>query len=238
MKQSHICILFLSVALTCSPFVMAQTNARQEAMLIFQKYEGSEGISFKAIIEMYQSGKPENLIDKVNVEYVVRRDMYYCKIANIEILRNAQANYVIDHDDKIILVGKYHRMQRKNQQEESAYNLQSLFARMQIDSVQYAVVTKDTLRQLIVTGMSDPRVLRYQMVYDPATYLVRQLLIEMKPEDNVYGNGNIIVNIRYSQYDRTPRSVTFFSGKKFLQMEGKKATLQPAYKSYQLVNQL
>lgn len=238
MKNICTYILFLLALLACSQWAMGQTDARQEARSLFRRYEDNPVLSFKAVIKMYLSGKPEKLIDKVNAEYVLQKDEYYCRIANIEIIRNAQGNYVIDHDDKVVLKGNYHKSQRKDKQEEAAYNLQSVFAQIQLDSIQYAVAVKGALCQLSITGMADPRLLKYQITYDPATYLVKQLLIEMKPEDNRYGNGNIVVDITYNQYDPTPKPATFFSVKKYVTGEGKKTTLQPAYKSYQLVNQL
>jgi|GEM_PF-6024440 len=238
MQQIHIYVALLFVMLFPSQRSAAQIDARQEARSIFRKYERSTGISFKAVIQMYPAGNAARQIDQVEAAYTLQGGLYYCRMANIEIIHNREANLVIDHDDKVILVGKYHRAQQKSDQEEAAYNLQPLFARMELDSVQYAVTTKGADRQLSISGMSDPRIVKYRLVYDPATYLLRQLLIEMKPEDSTYGNGNIIVDIRYSQYSQVPKPVAFFSGSKYLQIQGKQAVLQPAYRSYRLVNQL
>jgi hypothetical protein len=239
MKQTCRYVLFLMTLLTTAQCAVAQTDARQEARSVFRQYEINPVLSFKAVIKMYPAGRPEKLIDKVNAEYVLQKEQYYCKIANVEIIRNEQGSYIIDHDDKVVLQGKYNsNSQKKSKQEEAAFNLQSVFAQIQLDSLQFAVTAQGGLRKLNITGMADPRILKYQVIYDPASYLVKQLLIEMKPEDARYGQGNILVDITYNQYARTPKPSGFFSEKKYLTGNGKKATLQPAYKSYQLVNQL
>jgi hypothetical protein len=235
MKQIRTYILLLSIC-TFSQQVMAQADARREARAVFSKYEIDPVFSFKAVIKMYPYGKPDKLIDKVNAEYVLQKDQYYCRIANVEIIHNKEENFVIDHDDKVVLARKY-KPRQQDKKEDAAYSLPSLFAHIQEDSIQLEVVPKGQLRQLSITGISDPRILKYQLIYDPATYLVQQLLIEMQPEDNRYGKGNIMVEINYHQYDKTPKPSAFFSGKKYLSNEGRKATLQPAFKSYQLVNQ-
>lgn len=231
-------MLFLPVALTFSQLAAGQADPRKEARMIFRNYGMNPVFSFKAIIKMYAAGNPEKLIDKLDAEYVLQNDQYYCKMANIEIIRNGKVNFIVDHDEKVLLLGKYDRNRHNDEQEHKAFSLPSLFGRMQMDSIQYAISTKGSLRQLSITGMRDPRILKYQLIYDPSTYLVKQLLIEMKPEDNTYGKNNIVVDINYSGYDRTPKPAAFFSGKKYLQLQGEKATLSPAYKSYQLVNQL
>lgn len=235
MKQIRNYILFTVAMLACSPYLMAQKDAYREVRLVFSKYEADQVLSFNAVIRMYPAGKPEKLIDKVNAEYVLQKKQYYCKIANMEIIHNTEDNIVIDHDDKVVLARKYKSGQR-DKQEDAAYSLQTLFEHLRKDSVQYGVIPKGSFRQLTITGMSDPRIIRYQITYDPATYLVQQLVIEMVPGDNSYGKGNIVVDISYHQYDKLPKPPGFFSSQKYLNTDGNKVSLQPAFKSYQLVN--
>lgn len=224
--------------LALSVQVNAQSDARRQAESIFSAYQSSASLSFKAVIKMYPAGKPQKLIDQVNADYVLQRDKYYCKMGNVEIMHNAGESLVVDHDEKIVLVGGAHPGQQQSKKEEAAFDLQSLLFRMQLDSVRYTVVQKGLHKELSITGMADTRIKKYRIVYDPATFLVIHLYIEMLPEDASYGSEPIVVDINYYQYDKKPRPDTFFTSGKFVDLKGKNTRLKPAYTSYQLVNQL
>ncbi|WP_423736511.1 hypothetical protein [Chitinophaga caseinilytica] len=232
----YIAAMLGMMAFTLQTF--AQSDAQRQAESIFQAYQSSPALSFKAVIKMYPAGKPQQLIDQVNADYVLQRDKYYCKMGNVEIVHNSESSLVVDHDDKIVLVGGSHPAQRKSKQEEAAFDLQSLLFRMQLDSVKYTVVQKGAQKELSITGMADPRVRKYRILYDPATFLVKQLQIEMLPEDQTFGKDPLVVDINYYQYNKTPKPDSFFASGKFVDLKGKSTRLKPAYNAYQLVNQL
>lgn len=216
----------------------AQSDAWKEARSIFKIYEGATSLSFKANVKMYAASNPQKIIDQLNAEYVLQDHRYYCKLGSIEIIRNEKGSFMIDHDEKVVVAGKPNRSQTNGKQEDAVFDLNNLFARMTQDSIQLSLSGNSTLKQLNVTGFSDERIVEYKIMYEPTTYRVKRLLIEVRPEDERYGKGNLIVDITYQQHNKTLKPDSYFSTDKYIYVSGRQAIMRPAYKSYQLVNQL
>lgn len=229
------CALILFCCLLQAALGYAQSEAWQDARSLFARYDGHQSLSFRAAIKMYPVARPQEIIDQQQAVYSLEQQEYYCRIGTMELMRNKKYWLTIDHADKTMLVAGTHTKQREA---PAAFDLSGLLERLQEDKVTLTVSKRGNLRVLEITGMPDPRKVKYEFVYDPQTFLIRQMVMEMDQGDGANGQGRMKMQMDYYQYATSKTNPEIFSEKKYVLINGKQAVLQSAYASYQLINQL
>jgi hypothetical protein len=226
------CYILLSA---CHGSLLAQTPAWKDAKAIFSKYSGQTALSFKANIRLYSNGQPGKLADQQTATYILSQGNYYCRIGNIELLKNKKYRLTVDHGDrKLLIAGK--RSGNMDAQ-EAAFDITGMFSRMKHDSVEMVSKPQGQLRLLEVTGMN-PDIRKYSILYDPQTFFAKQIIIDLQQDGHNTGKGYVKLQIDYYQYVTTPPDTAVFSEKKYVNVNGKNAVPQSAYTAYQLINQL
>lgn len=213
----------------------AQTDAWKEARALFARYDGHEPLSFKATISMFPAARPQEITDRQQATYSLQQQEYHCRIGTIELVRNKQYWLTIDHADKTMLLAGTHT---KQAQAATAFDLATLLERLQQDKVSLALSTRGNQKVLQITGMPDPRMVKYEFVYDPQSFLIKQMTMELEQGAGKNGPERVKMQMDYYQYATGKTNPDTFSEKKYVLVNGKKATLQTAYASYQLINQL
>lgn len=228
-------ILLLLCWLLPSFSVRAQTDAWQEARALFARYDGHEPLSFKATISMFPAARPTEITDRQQAFYALQQQEYHCRIGTMELVRNKQYWLTIDHADKTILLAGTHT---KQAQSATAFDLAGLLERLQQDKVTLVLSRRGSQMVLQITGMPDPRLVKYEFVYDPQSYLIKQMTMELEQSGGQKGPERVTMQMDYYQYVTGKTTSDIFSEKKYVLVNGKKAALQTAYASYQLINQL
>lgn len=231
MKKTTTGILFLLLLLSFS-----KINAQDKAWDVMEKLYGAYGnmnnVSFEAHMKMYADTLPLQLMDKLDARCVLDKQQYFFAVGPIEMIRNNNYLLNIDHEDKTIMVTS----PQAGDQAKMLPDLSQMLRSVKENGVQAQLRLRENDWWLELRNMPDG-IQECNIQYDPEHFYIRKLW--MKAKHLVNGEvKSVIVDITYSKYQPATMPASFYSGSKYLATHGQKMVLQPAYKKYQLINQL
>ena len=232
-------LLFLLLATCCAWFpVNAQPPTAQLGMQdmirLNQVYRMAAYLSFDVDITYADSTTPGTFTEEMSGLYQIHDGRFRYLLDSTEIVQGNNYNLVVYHDDQLIAISK---PQAYPDLLNSANLFDSTYARLYITTVTVNNLS-DSVRVLKVSFKAAQPYSKYEITYDPRTYLLRGLkyYIHDRAVDQVNGSsGTSVVTMKYSNYSTNVIGENNFRESKFIYKDGDSFYAQAPYSNFRIV---
>ncbi|MEP7280037.1 MAG: hypothetical protein ABI813_15425 [Bacteroidota bacterium] len=216
--------------------VQAQIDPFAVMQKICAAYKSGTPLRFYGSMSMYLKSNPDNIIEKMHSSYMVDGTNFICSIGPLELLSNDTYYVSADKMAKLIMIG--HKKDLANGKQIPVLNADRFKKWIKEKRVQAVVIPGYTRSVLKLTDSGgETGYYLYKIEYDNGTGYMKQVLLETA-DPNDTSRKTMVLKITYTTPVARQKDNNTFSEQHFFSITANKVQLAPAYRGYQLINQL
>lgn len=230
----------------------------KEVSKLVSAYYQKGGIEYKGFIKVIDdNGDKEKVVEEQPFEYAIVNADYYYRLAHMEVVNKKNMMVAIDNENKTISIARNVVMHKSNK----LFDLRAFKKVMEKGKAHVLVTRLGNEKVLTIDNINDPDIQGYRIYYSPETYRINKMLIgmlrlspledeteeqkeEKEPAINT-GNDEQIdtyyyyLEILFTQVQSLALQGNEFNPEqKFFRFNADTIALTPAFKGYQLLNNI
>lgn len=220
-------------------------------------YYDKQGISYRGTIKVIDDNdNTEKVIEEQDFEYSILDKNYHYRLGSMEFVNKKNYLLAVDHANKIITMSS----QIEAGKESKLFDLRTFKNLLTKQKANVRVTQYNDEKIITVDNISDPDIQGYRIYYSPQTYRVHKMLIGMLrlspleqkeevadqeiQEENTTSEAGLTEYYYYLEVNFTSiksmgiSSKDFNPERKFFELQDGRTVIAPAFKDYQLQNNI